>query len=273
MKLLHVNPGRGAAWMRQGFAIFARQPLGFSGMFAAFLFALLVLAFVPFVGSLLSLVALPLASLGFMIGTRRALSGRMPAPQLFAEPLRQGRPRALAMLQLGLVYAAAAWLVVAIGSWLDGGAFQEAMGLATRGSDDPQAIGEKLAALQFSLLLHAALLSLISVPFWHAPALVHWGGQGVAQSLFSSTVAIWRNKGAFLVYGLAWFGVLMVFGLVVTIVFSLLGMPMMGAMALMPASLIFWTAFYASLWFTFADCFGEEPPAPPSTHPITTDTP
>jgi hypothetical protein len=86
-------------------------------------------------------------------------------------------------------------------------------------------------------------------------------------------VAVWRNKGAFLVYGLAWFGVLMLFGLVVTLVFSLLGMPMMGAMALMPASLIFWTAFYASLWFTFADCFGDDPGAPPSTHPITTDTP
>lgn len=273
MKLLQVNPGRGAAWMRQGFAIFARQPLGFSGMFAAFLFGLLLFAFVPLVGSLLSLVALPLASVGFMIGTRRALAGRMPAPQLFVEPLRQGRPRTMAMIGLGMVYAGAVWLAVALGSWLDGGAFQEAMGLATGGSNDPQALAEKVAGLQFSLLLHAALLSLVSIPFWHAPALVHWGGQGVAQSLFSSTVAIWRNKGAFLVYGLAWIGVLMLFGLVVTLVFSLLGMPMMGAMALMPASLIFWTAFYASLWFTFADCFGDDPAAPPSTHPITTDTP
>ena len=25
--------------------------------------------------------------------------------------------------------------------------------------------------------------ALLSVPFWHAPALVHWGGQGLTQAL------------------------------------------------------------------------------------------
>lgn len=274
MRLQQVSPSRGAAWMRQGFAVFARQPLGFSGMFAAFLFGLLVFAFVPLVGSVLPLVALPLVSLGFMIGTRRALAGRMPAPQIFAEPLRQGRPRAIAMLQLGLAYALSTWLVVTVAGWLDGGAFEEAMQVATQGAGgDTAAMAERIGGLQGSLLLHTALLTLVSIPFWHAPALVHWGGQGAAQSLFSSTVAIWRNKGAFVVYGLAWLGVLIGFGLVMTFVLSLLGMPMVGAMALLPASLIFWTAFYASLWFTFADCFVDDAGVASSNDPITTDTP
>jgi hypothetical protein len=187
--------------------------------------------------------------------------------------LRQGRARAIAMLQLGLVYAFATWIVVTVAGWLDGGAFEEAMQIATRSSGDPAAVAEKIGALQGSLLLHTALLTLVSIPFWHAPALVHWGGQGVAQSLFSSTIAIWRNKGAFTVYGLAWLGVLIAFGVVMTLVFSLLGMPMMGAMALLPASLIFWTAFYASLWFTFADCFVDDTVASASHDPVTRDTP
>jgi hypothetical protein len=38
------------------------------------------------------------------------------------------------------------------------------------------------------------------VPFWHAPGLVHWGSQGVGQALFSSTLAVWRCRGAFVVY-------------------------------------------------------------------------
>lgn len=275
MRLHTVTPGRGAAWMRLGFRIFARQPLGFSGMFAAFLFGMLVFAFVPVVGSLVPLVLLPLVSLGFMIGTRRALAGRMPAPQLFAEPLRQSRPRTVALLQLGLAYALATWGAMSLGGLLDGGTFENAMQAFGRGSGDPRAMSEELAKqpVEASLLLHTVLFSIVSVPFWHAPALIHWGGQGVGQALFSSTVAIWRNKGAFVVYALTWVGVMVIFGVVVTIIFALLGMPMLGAVALMPASLIFWTAFYASLWFTFADCFGDDDAATPPHDNVTHDTP
>ena len=38
----------------------------------------------------------------------------------------------------------------------------------------------------------------LSLPFWHAPALVHWGGQGVgAERCSSARWRCWRNKGAF----------------------------------------------------------------------------
>ena len=59
------------------------------------------------------------------------------------------------------------------------------------------------------------LAACLSVPFWHAPALVYWQGQGVGQALFSSTLAVWRCKGAFLMYSLAWVGVIAIFGALV----------------------------------------------------------
>ena len=53
MRLHRVPAVRGAAWVRQGFAVFARRPLAFAALFTAFLFFALVTALLPFVGPLL----------------------------------------------------------------------------------------------------------------------------------------------------------------------------------------------------------------------------
>jgi hypothetical protein len=261
--------------MRQGFAIFVKQPLAFSALFAVFLFLVFVMMLVPVVGPVLLLVALPQITLGFMVASRRALAGQVPTPAVFVEPLRQGRTRAMALLRLGVVYAATSTLAVLASGWLDGGALDAAMDALSRSDTTAQEIAQRFAdpRVEFGLFLRMTVAALLSVPFWHAPALVHWGGQGLAQSLFSSTLAIWRNRGAFTVYGLAWVGVVVLFGVVTSLLFGLIGQARLGAMALLPASLLFSTAFYASLWFTFADCFGSAAGDDTTQHPITTDTP
>lgn len=276
MRLQSVSAATGAAWVKQGFRIFARQPLAFSGMFAAFLFAVFLLTLLPLVGSLLLLALLPLGSLGFMIGTRDALQDRVPLPRAFITPLRQGPQKLRAMIVLGLIYAAASVLIITLAEWADGGALDELMQVLAEGKATPADVAERLAdaRLTTGLMIRFGLAGLLSVPFWHAPALVHWGTQGVAQSLFSSTVAIWRNKGAFSVYALAWTGLVVGFGVGALLLFGLLGMPQLAAFALMPATLLFSTVFYVSLWFTFADCFGTARGDDPSSdHPITKDTP
>lgn len=113
--------------------------------------------------------------------------------------------------------------------------------------EDPQ--------LQFSLLLRVLLFVPLSLLFWHAPALIHWGGVPVAKSLFFSIVACWRNFGAFVGYGLAWSLVVLAFGALTTMTFTLIGQPQLVPLAVMPAALMFSTVFYASLYFTFVDSF------------------
>lgn len=265
MRLQTVPAATGAAWVKQGWRAFTQQPLAFSGLFAAFLFVIFVLTLVPLVGSLLLLALLPLGSLGFMIATRDHQAGRIPLPRAFIEPLRQGPAQARAILQLGAVYAVASVLIITLAEWADGGALDELMQVLADGKATPADVGERLSdpRLELGLLLRFGLAGLLSIPFWHAPALVHWGGQGVAQSLFSSTVAIWRNKGAFLVFALTWCAVVLVFGAGANIVAGLLGQPQLIALLAMPASLLLSTAFYTSLYFTFADCFAErDQPAP-----------
>ena len=95
------------------------------------------------------------------------------------------------------------------------------------------------------------------MPFWHAPALVHWGAQGAWQALFSSTLAIWRSKGAYLMYALAWSALVGLFGVAAALLFGLLGQRQMAGFLALPAGLFFSTIFYVSLIFSFDDCFGE----------------
>lgn len=258
---LHTVPARqGAIWVRQGLKAFFRQPLGFAALIATFMFIVLLLALLPLVGQLLVLVALPLTSLSFMLATQVTLQGGFPTPLLFITPLRGGGPRVRALVKLGLSYAAATFLVMWISDLVDAGVLETTMAsLPAAAQAGGEAVAAKLATpgLMSGLALRLGLAGLLSVPFWHAPALIHWGGQGCAQSLFSSTIACWRNRGAFTVYSLTWFALL----LGVCLLLALTGSPAVITVGSMAMSLVFPTVFYASLYFTFADCFGFEPPA------------
>jgi hypothetical protein len=273
MKLQTVPPRQGALWVRQGFRVFFRRPMSFAGLFAAFLFAVFSLALLPFIGPFLVLALLPLVSLAFMIATRRVVDGGFATPAVFVEPLRAPKARRIAVLQLGLIYAVATFLIMWLADVVDGGAFEALMNSLPAGQASSDAVASPLITprLELGLLLRFGLAALLSVPFWHAPALVHWDGHGCAKALFSSTVACWRNKGAFAVYSLAWAGVIMVFGALTNLVLALLGQFELIALTAVPLSLILSTVFYASLYFTFADCFGADnanaPPELPSPTP------
>jgi hypothetical protein len=93
--------------------------------------------------------------------------------------------------------------------------------------------------------------------------LVHWAQQGVGQALFSSTLACWRNKGALGVYGLALIGLNVVVSWLATIPILLLDSVAVAMFAGLLANIALWSVFYASLYFTYSDSFGEDESAPP----------
>ena len=354
MKLQIVAPRRGLDWVRRAFQVFVRQPLGFASLFAACLFVFLLLGLIPVVGTVALLVLPPTGSLLFMIASRLCATGTGPMPAALIELARAGRPRLVALLKLGIVYAAATFFVFWLAGVFDGGAldaffdtlpdakttpesaaarvgdprlqlglllrlvFAGALSvpfwhapalieLARAGRPrlvallklgivyaaatffvfwlagvfdggaleaffdtlpDAKTTPESAAArvgdprLQLGLLLRLVFAGARSVPFWHAPALIYWGGQSWAKSLFFSTVALWRNKGAFFVYGLAWMALWLLLLAIVSLGVGLFGAQRFTLVAT-PLTLVFSTIFYASLWFTFADCFA--PVAPDAT--------
>jgi hypothetical protein len=265
MKLQLVPARQGVEWARQGLRVFFMRPLSFMGLFGVVMFAMLIAQFLWWVGSLLLWASLPLITLGFMLATHQTLQGGTPTFQVFAAPLRGNAASRRGLWQLGALYALAMLLVMAVHAWIDGGRLAALQIAIASGKATPESVAPLLAdpRLQGSLLWFALAAGVLSVPFWHAPALVHWAGHSAPKALFASTVACWRNKAAFAVYALTGFGSVAAFALVSSIVFAILGAPSLVPMVMTPAVLFFTVVFYASLYFTYVDCF--EPPAATGT--------
>jgi hypothetical protein len=245
-----VEPRRGARWLRDAFTLFVKKPLAFTLMLVVFLFAARVVLFLPLVGNVILMAAAPLLSLGFMVASQSALLGGPVRPAQFIEPLRgdAGKRRSLLML-CGLYALAVVLITLLCYALISDAALARIEALGSPGGapmsdvltafDDPS-----VQASQWVALL---LGSLLSVPFWHAPALVHWGAQGIGQALFSSTLAVWRCRGAFAVYGGLWLGLCMLLGATALL---------FGLLVALPLGLLLTTVFYVSLLFTFNDSFG-----------------
>ncbi|MES2714472.1 MAG: BPSS1780 family membrane protein [Pseudomonadota bacterium] len=263
LRLHPVAPAQGWGWLRQGLRLWLQRPLAFVGLFVFFLFTvLLLMVVVPYLGGPLGMALLPMLSLGFMVASRSALAGGPVHIGQLAEGLRHPvRSQRRAQWTLCAAYALGTMLVITLSDWVDGGTFealQREMAAASGDGKPSPALDAILAdpRLVNGMLVRVGLAGLLSVPFWHAPALVHWGGQGAVQALFSSTVALWRTRGAFTLYMLGWAGVMVAAGALFSLLAAVTGASQLLGLMTLPLGLAFSAAFYVSLWFSFDDTFG-----------------
>lgn len=267
LRLLTVPAAQGFAWVRQGVRLYAARAMSFTLLLGTFLFAALMCLLLPGIGIVLVLMGLPLLSLGFMIASRRAQAGLPFGPGVLVEGLRGPAHTRRAMLTLLAVYAAVSVGVMLLSDAVDGGRFEELQRAMTGDrAEDAAAVARMMAdpQLLWGMLLRIGLSTLVSLPFWHAPALVLWQAHGVGQSLFISTLACWRNRAAMALYGLGWLALLMLFSVIANLLVLMLGDARVIALLALPAGLMITTAFYASLYAIFADCFGQrEAPSTP----------
>jgi len=259
LQLHAVPPGKGLLWVRNAFRLYFRRPFAFTGLFVMFLLAMLLAMTLPWIGGPLALAAMPLLSLGFMLAARSALNGGPVHPGQFVEPLRGERTRRRTLLVLCGLHAAAGVAVFMLWNAFFGEPFHRFWLLVAAGNASQEDVARAYLddQLQWSLFALTGLWGLmVSAPFWYAAALVYWGGHGIAQAVFTSTIALWRTKGALTLYLLGWAGVSLLFSLLSGVVLSLLGLAEAAAAAALPAMLMFSTAFYVSLYFGFTDTFG-----------------
>jgi hypothetical protein len=259
LKLQDVPAAAGWRWVSGAFREFARHPMGYTGLFMSFMIGMFIAVLLPFVGGVLLMMAVPLLSLGFMVATREAMQGRLVQIGAYFLPWRQREPdRRAALLVLMVVYAVLTAAGLWFCEWVDGGAFDAWLTAFAKGDTPPDEV-TRLAIAPGTLagaLWRMGLTALVAVPFWFAPALVFWSGQGAGQALFSSTLALWRARGAFLAYAMGWVAVMLLAGMLSTLLVALLG-PQVAGLVVMPLGLVLSATFYVSLYLSFIDCFGE----------------
>jgi hypothetical protein len=270
LKLQAVAARQGWTWVRDGVRLYLRRPVAFTAMLVLFLVASGLWSVLPVVG-LLALASLPLLSLGFMVASRSVLRGGPAHPGQFVEPLIADSRRRRSLLLLCALYGVGALGVVLWAGWVYGDAvdaLRQAMAKQGPSSDEAARAAADPRLMEGTLTL-ALLATALSVPFWHAPALVWWGGQGVWQALFSSTLGVWRAKAAYLVYSMAWLSASMALSLMVGVLAGSLGAPSILTWLVPLLVLALSSAFYVSLWFSFVDNFGspDDDASPPPAAP------
>ena len=260
MKLQIVPAKQGLLWVKQGIRTFWRQPLAFTGLFFLFMAWVSLLSMVPFIGAALALLVLPAATLGLMVATEQAASGKFPMPTVMLVAFRAGQQRLKAMMVLGGLYALSFLAVMAISALVDGGGFAKVY--LANAPITPEVVND--TDFQTAMWLTTIMYVPLSMLFWHAPALVHWHGVPPVKSLFFSAIACWRNLGAFALYLLAWAGVFVAGAILILLISSALGGNDLSAAVLMPGALLMAAMFFTSVYFSVKDCF--ELPEPGSEH-------
>lgn len=270
LKLKEVPAAAGWQWITLALQEYWRHPVAYAGLLVSYLLSnlgVLVLASLLaevhpalfYVGGALVVMAMPLLTLAFVMGTHEARQGRLLHIGLYVIPWMQKAPdRRKPLLLLLLAFLVATVVSFQLAGVFDNQAWQQLEEAMSKGpmSDDEITRLFNSPEISAALAWRSVAIAVVSIPFWFAPVLVFWGGQGPAQAMFSSLLALWRARGAFFLYFLGGMGVVMVVSMLAGFVLALLGPGVAGLLAI-PLGLILPTIFYVSLYFSFRDCFGE----------------
>ena len=271
---LHLVPARtGALWVRLGLKTFWRQPLAFISLFFLLMALISTVSLLPLLGSVLAPILLPFMTLGLMVATSVAYTDnaegvgtdghaqRPTGSAMFVAVAGAMRAEWRSLVKLGVISAVYFVVAVLLTTFIDGGQLAKAYLL------DEVVTPEVMASSDFQVarMLLMCLNLPLSLAMWHAPALVHWHRVEPVKSVFFSVVALFRNFGAYALFGLAWLGVFLLAGIGIGLIATvLIGVGAVGGGAAAAAignvlivgmALVLAAMSMSSTWFTFRDSF------------------
>lgn len=253
-----VVASTGIDWIRQGFALFRKQPAELSMLFLLYMLLMFSLSMIPAVGQLLPLLLAPAFTMAFMQACVDIEAGRKVKPGLLLTAFRS--PALGSLLRLGALYLIAAVVAVAASSLIDGGTFWKLMSGQIRPDEENVAVND----LPLAMLLSALVYLPFAMGFWHAAPLVMWQRMGLFKAIFYSFFAVRRCGKAFLAYSLGWIVAGIAVPAIISAVLSLLlGKNIVTVMLLMPLSVILTLVMYCSFYPTYTAVF-EQPEQQPN---------
>ncbi len=158
----------GWIWVKEGFALFRKQPAEMSTLFMGYMFLMFALGIIPVLGQLLPLLLVPVFSMAFMQACVHIEQGKRIYPNLLLTGFRS--PALRTLLTLGVLYLLAAILAVAASALVDGGVFW--MVMSGQSTLDAKTVRESNMAL--AMLFSAAVYTPAAMAFWYAAPLATW---------------------------------------------------------------------------------------------------
>lgn len=302
MQALALKPSFGWSWIGAGWRLFRAQPLAFVALLI--FYTMLVLssstlvglaaqafgssALVETVGVALVMIVTPALAVGFMQAARDAggPAGKPANPLVLFAAFKSGRAVVRQLLWVGVVEFVAVTLVLTLTQGSLTGAATTSDAPATKTTVEPRASGTPTAppatageakpdATELTLQQRDAVFQMVrSFPFyvlvelvlWYAPVLVAWHRLSAAKAIFFSAVAVWRNLGAFVVYGLGWLVIWLGLSVSNLLAASIVG-PNVAGVLVVPLALLVLTWMFCSKYATYASVF-VDPDDPARTAPV-----
>ena len=238
---------RGWAWLRDGLALWLRNPALLTFAAFGYLLALLVVSMFPFVGQAIASLLMPVLSLGVLNACRAVDAGRKVGPDVLFSGFKGNLPE---LIKIGGLYLVASFAGLFLTTLGDGGTLMRGM---TGGKIDEAAAAEP--ALTVSLIVALVLSTPVMMAYWFAPLLAGWWKLPAAKALFFSFYACLRNWRPFLAYSIA----LAVFGaLLPGLIVGVIGMvsPTLATLLSVPVPLVLVPVVFASFYVNAREVFG-----------------
>jgi hypothetical protein len=219
------SPKAGWQWLIQGIQLFRKKPAEMFLFGNTYLFVILFIGFlIPFLGAMIVTMASPTMSFGIMLAGRMGEKNMRVGPSvLFQAFTLKFREHLRSLIVLGAIHTMCFALIKLFAYLLLGEQPPTTINDLQKGNNAAN------SAFMEYMAVYMLFVSISSIPvllaFWFAPVLVIWHNMKPMQALFSSWVAVWRNKSSFLLYGIGWVVLGVGFSSVVVTILTLLGLP------------------------------------------------
>jgi len=193
-----LPPGAGWDWITEGWRLFVRSPLMWIVSLVIMFVIAMVLAFIPFIGSLAFQLGQAVFVGGFMAACRNIeRGGEFELEHLFAG----FKVRFVPLLIVGAIFTVASLVLLVLFFMVAGLSLLPAFL-----SGDPGAMSAAMAGSMIALMLGSLVMLALFVPvmaaYWFAPALVMIHDMAPVDAMKASFFACFRNFVPFLLYGI-----------------------------------------------------------------------
>lgn len=243
-------------WIKQGFALFRRQPAEMSSLFVLCVCLKLLVSMLPVLGLILWFVLIPVFSMAFMVACDEIEQGNRVHPRMLFAGFRS--PALKRLLALGGCYFAAAVLAVVVTNIFDGGYLLQTFVDQVKNASAPDAKTPDDARVATSMLVLMGTYLLATLPLWFASPLIAWQNMSVGKAIFFSFFSVIHAIKAFALHALCWFFISMAADFGVSAILQVLQVANagIGVFILMPIFLLLTVVMYCSYYASYVQIFG-----------------
>ncbi|MFN3986193.1 MAG: BPSS1780 family membrane protein [Rhodocyclaceae bacterium] len=236
-------------WLRQGFALWRRNPALLTFATFGYLLTLLLISAVPLLGQPIASLLMPVLSLGVLNACRAVDEGRRVGPDILFSGFKNN---VQALITVGGIYLIGNLLVLMITMAVDGGVLMSVLSGAAKGDTDAL----EQADLTRSLLVAVALSTPVLMAYWFAPILVGWWKVSAPKAMFFSFIACARNWRPFLALGIA---LMVVGGLLPGVIIGTASviLPFLGTLLFLLIPLVMVPVTFASFYINAREVFSD----------------